>query len=310
MTKPAEKSKFTKYQQVEEPSDIGAYIPQYLRRFIQPYYQDYCITRCYHEMLVAQVMSEGFLPIATRGAMLPKLHEQRCVITLPNDLHVGRSTRKKSKRFRMSVNTAFNEVIAGCKEQHGRRCWLYPPLVEAFKAIYAAQTMNVNVFPDGKTARGTCPVRLYSIEVWNEVSGELVGGELGYTVGSVYTSLTGFSKEDSAGSVQLAALGRLLSSVGFDYWDLGMEMDYKNGLGCHLMPRKQYRDYIISVRETKGHLVLPMHGQSFSAKSLIDQEVDPMAQQQTKIPAKHHSPDAEDKNPTIKKKQRHDSTEG
>ena len=34
---------------------------------------------------------------------------------------------------------------------------------------------------------GTCVVRLYSVEVWNAVTGELAGGELGYTVGNIYT---------------------------------------------------------------------------------------------------------------------------
>lgn len=85
----------------------------------------------------------------------------------------------------------------------------------------------------------------------------MAGGELGYTVGSIYTSLTGFAAEDSAGSVQLATLGRLLTQLGFSLWDLGMEMDYKMSLGCHLMPRDEFLAHVYAVRFTKGHLILP-----------------------------------------------------
>ena len=60
----------------------------------------------------------------------------------------------------------------------------------------------------GKGASGVgviarVPVRLYSVEVYDASSGVLAGGELGYSVGGVYSSLTGFSEMDGAGSVQL-----------------------------------------------------------------------------------------------------------
>jgi hypothetical protein len=85
---------------------------------------------------------------------------------------------------------------------------------------------------------------------------ELVAGELGYTVGSIYTSLTGFSSEDSAGSVQLAALGCLLQRFGFETWDLGMVMDYKTRLGAVIMERDDFVRLVRSVRQTQSHLQL------------------------------------------------------
>ena len=42
----------------------------------------------------------------------------------------------------------------------------------------------------------------------------------------MYTSLTRFTAEDSAASVQLSALERFLSRGRFDMWDLGMKLDY------------------------------------------------------------------------------------
>eukprot|EP00980_Cylindrotheca_fusiformis_P028329 scaffold22592_cov129-Cylindrotheca_fusiformis.AAC.15 len=266
-----EKKKWFHRRRKEET--IEKFIPHYLRTLVLPYHGDFCFSRVFHYKLLSQLCSEGFLPIATDGVLLPKLHAQRCVISLPEDLHVSKSTRKKAKRFNFSANKAFDRVVLGCQRQHGDRCWLYPPLVRAFKEMNERGKVDAEVFRDnGKISTGrACPVRLYSIEIW-DLEGDLVAGELGYTVGSIYTSLTGFSSQDSAGSVQLSALGRLLSTLGFSLWDLGMEMPYKFSLGSKLMPRQQFLEHVRGVRESEGHLLLPTAGEGlFNARSLIDQ---------------------------------------
>lgn len=117
--------------------------------------------------------------------------------------------------------------------------------------------------------RTRCKVRMYSVEVWNE-EGSLVGGELGYTVGSIYTSLTGFCCADSAGSVQLAALGKLLCQSGFTLWDLGMDMEYKRELGSHLMPRAEFVDEVKRVRVENDNVVLPSGQDPVNCKAIID----------------------------------------
>lgn len=48
-------------------------------------------------------------------------------------------------------------------------------------------------------------------------------------------------------------------------------MPYKFSLGAKLMPRQQYLDHVWSVREPKGHIVLPANHEPLNAKSLIDQ---------------------------------------
>lgn len=252
-----------KEQNERNQSDrIQDYIPAYLRQFVQPYHGDFCFSVIFHHVLVSQLMIEGFLTIAGPGYLLPKLHEHRCVIDLPNAFHISKSTRKKANRFYITINKAFDDVVAGCHEQHESTCWLYPQLVQAFRCIYDQCQQNTPSFSyvtkiigDNSSPR-PCHLRFYSIEVWNKETGNLAGGELGYTVGSIYTSLTGFSAEDSAGSVQLAALGCLLMQHNFTMWDLGMEMEYKKGLGSALIPRKDFVAILHSVREQYGHLIL------------------------------------------------------
>jgi len=255
------------------PSD---FLPSYLRPFVQHSYEDFFISPSFDPRLVAQLMCEGFLPISNRRHLIPKLHKKRCVIyplkrkieckhsesstsdisTYESCVHSSKSTTKKAKRFLFTVNQDFEAVVKGCHVQHGVS-WLHPPIVEAFRVMHertrnepgtgiTANLVGTNQDDDGGDGNSTshklecvglCPVRLYSVEVWNAATGNLAAGELGYSCGSIYTSLTGFTAEDSAGSVQLVALGRYLSKGSFDMWDLGMELDYKMRLGADNMDR-------------------------------------------------------------------------
>jgi len=105
--------------QEEEIIDPNSLLPQYLLPLVRHYHDDFYVSRSFEPRLIVQLMAEGFLPIATRGYLLPKLHVERCVLQLnpESKLHISKSTRKKSKRFLFSVNTCFDEVVAGCHRQ-------------------------------------------------------------------------------------------------------------------------------------------------------------------------------------------------
>jgi len=250
-------------------------LPSYLSGFVQHSHEDFFVSPFFDPQLVAQLMSEGFLPIATSRYLLPKLHKERCVIyplqqnhqeggqQRQSIVHTSKSTKKKLKRFSFSINQDFDGVVKGCHNQHGV-AWLYPQIVSSFKYIHELSKTKIarkehhqqelkQVKGKGVVARvieenddgtnissATCNVKLYSIEVWNQQTGKLAGGELGYAIGTIYTSLTGFSSEDSAGSVQLATLGKMLTLSGYEMWDLGMSLDYKTKLGAKEMERVEF----------------------------------------------------------------------
>ena len=150
-------------------------------------------------------------------------------------MHIGKSTKRHAKNFRISVDKCFNLVAKGCRNQHGTNCWLYPPLLQAYLAIHLNKLTN----------RG---VSFHSFEVWNK-DDKLVAGELGYAVGGAYTSLTGFSDASFAGNVQLHATGYLLRQLGFLMWDFGMHMKYKEDLGAIEIPRKEFVARLTSLRD-------------------------------------------------------------
>ncbi|RLN57576.1 hypothetical protein BBP00_00007450 [Phytophthora kernoviae] len=221
------------------------YIPPHLRHFVFHSQDDFYVSRLFDPLLLSHLMYEGFLPIASdyqgKCFLLPKLHHQRCVLMLQDaPQHVPKVVRKKAKKFRLVLNRDFDGVVAGCHEKHGIP-WLYPPIVEGFRSLFQAGEEGVELFPGSK-------VRFYTVELYDVATDTLVAGELGYTVGSVYTSLTGFSRANGAGTVQLHALSKLLYLCGMKMWDLGMSMDYKMGLGAQDLERDDFLEQLYKWR--------------------------------------------------------------
>jgi Leu/Phe-tRNA-protein transferase len=258
-------------------------LPSHLSDFVVHSHGDFFVSPCFDPRLVTQLMSEGFLPIATNCYLLPKLHKERCVIHPLNNkaIHTSKSTKKKLKRFSFSINQDFEGVVSGCHKQHGIS-WLYPQIVSAFQSIHkksksiqddgcATPIIETNREDGSRVRIGTCPVKLFSVEVWNEKTGKLCGGELGYSVGSIYTSLTGFSNEDSAGSAQLAALGHILNLCGFEMWDLGMTLEYKTKLGAKDMNRMEFVGHVKEMR-LKRPLVELACEERINCKEIFDME--------------------------------------
>ncbi|KAL4161451.1 hypothetical protein PRNP1_002005 [Phytophthora ramorum] len=222
------------------------YVPAHLRHYVFHSQDDFYVSRHFDPLLLSHLMYEGFLPIASdfqdRCFLLPKLHRQRCVLLLkPNaPEHAPKIVRKKAKKFKFVLNRDFDGVVAGCHEKHGIP-WLYPPIVQSFKTLFEAGSDGMELYPGKK-------VRFFTVEMYDMATDTLVAGELGYTVGSVYTSLTGFSKANGAGTVQLHALSKFLYLAGFKMWDLGMSMDYKMSLGARDLERDDFLEQLYKWR--------------------------------------------------------------
>lgn len=182
----------------------------------------------------------GFLPMAQRVldgyVMLPKLHHRRCVLDLMR-LHVSKKVKKRSYPYTVTFNRAFDRCLDSV-DRHHSPSWFFPPLRRLFSEM----------FHDEKYITRFC-----SVELWRD--GDLVAGEIGYFTGAVYTSLSGFYTENSSGSVQMCALGRLLQKSGAALWDLGMYMQYKANLGAVCIERDIFLDVIAKYRN--GAMVLP-----------------------------------------------------
>lgn len=208
---------------------------------------------------VAKCARSGYLPMAipisdTLAIFAPKLHQKRCLLDF-DDLHIPKKTKKRAKRFHATVDAAFDFCLQQCCKQHGTHCWFYPRLIQAYRSIH-----------DRNAKGGVHGVRMHSIEVWSE-DGKVVAGEVGYTVGSVYTSLSGFKLVGNSGSVQLACVTPILKRCGFTLWDLGMCMEYKTNLGAKDVPRLAFLAKLRKARDA-SECFLRLDG-AVNAKELL-----------------------------------------
>lgn len=231
--------------------------------------------------IIALLIWHGFLPMGGQGMLLPKIHKARCVLP-PGSIHIGRKVRRRAKDYRLTVDMAWEAVVEGIQAHtytsHKGDCWLSWDLASRYEAV-----RNL----DSKKRRGAC---FHSVELWDTGTGELVAGEIGYTCGAIYSSATGFTVKEGhsgAGSVQLAALGRWLERLGFELWDLGMELDYKRELGGQMVNRDVWAERVRALRGRHIELRSPVDDADSTAAALIANS--PVANEDEEI---HEAPKA------------------
>jgi leucyl/phenylalanyl-tRNA--protein transferase len=125
----------------------------------------------------------------------------RCVI-VPGEVHLSRRTRRRynSGRYRLSADSAFEQVIAACAEPRAyeRGTWITAEIQAAFTCLHRMG-------------------HAHSVEVWEGEA--LRGGIYGLAVGAVFFGESMFSRSVDASKIALVALCRLLEDANFGLLD-------------------------------------------------------------------------------------------
>jgi hypothetical protein len=227
--------------------------------------QEFLIGGSYSAALIDHAVSHGVFPMTVpvhpsfQPPRVPalKLHVERCVAfvgseaerrgdtALPPLQTVGGVSAKLAKRLLVVVNSHWDDVCKLIRDQHGPE-WLDDSLRTVFRYMLLnrdkyqhAKLQVIAIIDPSQPGAGGCP-------------GMVVAGELGFLVGTTYTSLTGAYTMDGAGTVQLAVLQALLHLSGVTVWDLGMAMGYKKRvLGAGMIPRRQWMQLVAAAASKK-----------------------------------------------------------
>jgi len=181
--------------------------------------------------------------------ILPQIQTSYCIFDwekIPENRRLLNQIESKLGNYRFCINNDPENLLREITNYHGRKSWLCDQYKALFRELFDAQKLTIDHLPE----RGDRVIfRLCSVELYDDL-GNLVAGELGYVIGSVFTSLTGFCRREkkvSIGKVQILALAKVLSDCGFAFLNLGQPpqrgcMQYKADLGGVEVPRHAFLD--------------------------------------------------------------------
>ncbi|HEX7884092.1 MAG TPA: leucyl/phenylalanyl-tRNA--protein transferase [Afipia sp.] len=149
--------------------------------------------------------------------------DQRGVIPLDRFRVASRLARTvRADTFRVTVNTAFKQTIAGCAAPHPGRddTWINSRIRDLYTSLHEM---------------GHC----HSVEVW--CRDQLVGGLYGVSLGRAFFGESMFHTERDASKVALVHLVARLLAGGFVLLDTQFVTDHLRTFGAIEVPRRRYR---------------------------------------------------------------------
>jgi len=158
---------------------------------------------------------------------------------LPLDgLRVSRSLRRSARRLRTTVDTAFDDVVAGCADPSRSGRWITDEVAAAYSRLHRlGWAHSVEVWDDAGSGPGPRPG-----SGPGGGGGELVGGLYGVGVGGLFAGESMFSTATDASKVALVRLVEVLGAGddGRRLLDVQWRTDHLASLGVVEVAREEY----------------------------------------------------------------------
>lgn len=165
------------------------------------------------------------MPTGARGREEPSWWSPDPRGVLPLDgLRVSRSLRRSVRRFEVTVDEAFDDVMTRCAAPGRPGGWISPAIVAAYGELHRLGWAH-------------------SVEAWAP-DGTLVGGLYGVAVGALFAGESMFSIATDASKVALVHLVEALRSGGGDLLDVQWPTPHLATLGVVAVPRAVYLERV------------------------------------------------------------------
>ncbi|WP_133135012.1 leucyl/phenylalanyl-tRNA--protein transferase [Legionella rowbothamii] len=171
---------------------------------------------------ILQAYAQGVFPWYGPGSPILWWSPNPRLIVRPSAFKVSRSLRKSLKKpFKITVDTAFNQVIRACATTTGRveNTWIVNDMIEAYTQIH---TMGY----------------AHSFEVW--LDDELVGGLYGISLGHAFFGESMFHKVPDASKIAFYYLCETMKQWNFDFIDCQLPTPHLLTLGAEIISRVDF----------------------------------------------------------------------
>jgi len=166
--------------------------------------------------------------------------DKRGVLPFEN-FHVGKRLARtvRSDKFRVSVDTAFRQVMEACAEPHPSRAatWINDEIISLYCAL---------------NERGLA----HSVECWlpdDDGEEQLVGGLYGVSLGAAFFGESMFSRTRDASKVALVHLVARLIEGGYLLLDTQFVTEHLKSFGAVEIARDIYHDQLAQALQTPAN---------------------------------------------------------
>jgi leucyl/phenylalanyl-tRNA---protein transferase len=145
---------------------------------------------------------------------------------LPLDgLRVSRSLRTSCRRYRVRVDTAFDEVVAACADPRRPGSWITAEIRRAYGGLHRLGWAH-------------------SVEAWS--GDHLAGGLYGVAIGGLFAGESMFHREADASKVALVALVEMLGKGADGLLDVQWLTPHLSSLGAVEISRERYLQLLVA----------------------------------------------------------------
>ncbi|MDM8532110.1 hypothetical protein QUF63_13140 [Anaerolineales bacterium HSG25] len=240
------------------------------------YNHDYYLTDDWSPEMYNALAYVGFISVSVKdqtGAhyLMPEMQFSYVVLHWKN-LHISKQLRKFIAKnlfhdqYYISLNQELAPIFEGVSRYHGARNWLTERYLNLLNALIPD--------PDMPTSMAT-HIKPVAVGLWHH--DQLIGGEIGYLTGGIYTSLTGFFDRENYsnfGKIQLIGLALLLKKFGYTCWNLGHPyMVYKFEMGGLEYERENFLRLWLTYRNDK--ITANILGQRIECQALFQEIIKP-----------------------------------